>query len=129
MFLLLTFPLANQIKTCVAIKKLVSLTFRVLASYGLHKKLSQFDSFQYLSKFHASWWKFGKTNSLKFCKRWWFVFQSSIMLWNQSTYEWYNSPTKYYFDLESLVTFLQFQQKDWGVLHLIIDFLRNFTDT
>jgi len=44
------------------VKKIIGLTqvMRVLASYGLHKKLSQFDSFQYLSKFHASWWKFGK---------------------------------------------------------------------
>jgi hypothetical protein len=23
------------------------------------------------------------------------MFQSSIMFWNQCTYEWYNSPTKY----------------------------------
>jgi hypothetical protein len=29
--------------------------YGVNACYGLHKKLSQFDSFQYLSKFHASW--------------------------------------------------------------------------
>jgi hypothetical protein len=30
------------------------------------KKLSQFDSFQYLFEFHASWWKFGKSFSLNF---------------------------------------------------------------
>ncbi len=28
--------------------------------YSVHKKLSQFDSSKYLSKFHASWWKFGE---------------------------------------------------------------------
>jgi hypothetical protein len=38
--------------------------------------------------------------------------QSSIMLCNQCTYEWYNSITKYYFDLQNLVTFLHLQQKD-----------------
>jgi len=32
----------------------------VNACDSLHKKLSRFDSFQYLSEFHASWWKFGK---------------------------------------------------------------------
>jgi hypothetical protein len=32
--------------------------------------------------------------SLKFCNRLWFIFQSSIMLWNQCTYEWYNNPKK-----------------------------------
>jgi hypothetical protein len=33
---------------------------RVLANYDIHKKLSQFNYFQYLSKFHASQWRFGK---------------------------------------------------------------------
>jgi cell fate regulator YaaT (PSP1 superfamily) len=34
-----------------------------------------------------------------------YIFHSNIMLWNQCTYEWYNSPTKYYFDLENTITF------------------------
>jgi hypothetical protein len=44
------------------VKKIIGLiqVMKVLASYGLHKKMSQFDNFQYLSKFHASWWKFEK---------------------------------------------------------------------
>jgi hypothetical protein len=38
--------------------------------------------------------------------------KSHIILWNQCTYELYNSPKKYYFDLQNLETYIQFQQKD-----------------
>ncbi len=30
------------------------------AHYGVNKKLSQFDNFQYLWNFDISWWMFGK---------------------------------------------------------------------
>jgi len=55
------------------------------------------------------------------------MYQSCIILWNQCTYELYNSPKKYYFDLQSLETSLQFQQKDYEVSHLIIICTWNFT--
>jgi hypothetical protein len=45
---------------------------KILGEQGLmhvHKKLSQFDSFQYLSKLDASQWVFGKDFVIKFCNR------------------------------------------------------------
>jgi hypothetical protein len=41
--------------------------------YDLNKKLSQYDSFWYLSKFDASCWIFEKYFVVKNYNRWWFM--------------------------------------------------------
>jgi hypothetical protein len=52
----------------------------VNACYGVNKKLSQFDNFQYMWNFDISWWMFGKHFVTKKFNQWWFTSQYVIVL-------------------------------------------------